>query len=192
MLAAEKKELLRRQQIRVESEKKKSSWSVIVQKAKAAQKALGKPLDSAQQTLANIRVNALQAEAFVMDRKRHADRDKQISERALEQQRALLASQVAIATLLLDRVAREEKAAEQSFKGLEVANPQAQAAVKTTEAAEVAARMEYEMLIKQLTSASQKAQAAKGARATIQREQAEAEHALARFQVANRLALINP
>ena len=192
MLVVEGKELLRMQQIRVEAEKNKSSWSVIVQKAKAAQKALGKPLDNAQQNLANIRVNALQAEAIVMDRKWQVDHDKHISERALETQRTLFAGQVSVSILLLDQIVREEKAAEQLFKGLEVSNPHAQAAVKTAEEAEVAARMEYEMLIKQLTSAAQKAQAAKSTRATIQREQAEAKHAMVRFQIANRLALDNP
>ncbi|MCH2377989.1 MAG: hypothetical protein MK236_01070, partial [Pedosphaera sp.] len=186
------KELLRRQQVQVEAVKNKSTQGIIIQKAKAAQIALGKPLDNARQNLANLCAAALRAEATMMDRKRQASRDKMNSERAMEQQRVVLASQVTMAVVLLDQAAAEEKIALQSFKALEQSLAQTQASVKTAEEAEVAARMEYEMLLKRLTSASQAAQAAGNARAVVHREEAEAEHAMARFQVANRLALTNP
>jgi len=92
----------------------------------------------------------------------------------------------------LDQAAVEEKIALQSFKALEQSLAQTLASEKTAEEAEVAARMEYAMLIKRLTSASQAAQTAGDAGAVVQRESAEAEHVMARFQVTNRLALTNP
>ena len=184
ILITGEKELLRSQRVGAEAVKNKSTLSMII--------AIGKPLDNARQNLANLRATALRAEATMMDRKRHASRDKLNSERAMEQQRVVLASQVTMAVVLLDQAAAEEKIALQSFKALEQSLAQTQASVKTAEEAEVAARMEYEMLLKRLTSASQAAQAAGNARAVVHREEAEAEHAMARFQVANRLALTNP
>ena len=192
ILITGEKELLRSQRVGAEAVKNKSTMSVIIRKAKASKIAIGKPLDNARQNLANLRAAALRAKATMMDRKRHASRDKLNSERAMEQQRVVLASQVTMAVVLLDQAAAEEKIALQFFKALEQSLAQTQASVKTAEEAEVAARMEYEMLLKRLTSASQAAQAAGNARAVVHREEAEAEHAMARFQVANRLALTNP
>jgi hypothetical protein len=192
MLAAGEKELLGRQQTRVAVERTKSLQSGILQKAQAAQKALGEPLDSAQQNLVNLRVVALQAEAIMIDRKRLAKLTKLKSERATEQQRATLIAQIAMATILLDQAVKEKNEAARSFKEAEQSLAQAAVDAKSAEEAEVAARSEYQEAIKKLTSAAQLAQITGSARAVVHREQAEAEHVRTRFLVANRLMLTNP
>ncbi len=192
MLAAGEKELVRRQQARVVAERTKSLQSGISKKAQAAQKALGEPLDSAQQNLVNLRVAVREAEAVMMDRKRIANLTRLKSERAIEQQRAPLTAQVAMAIILLDQAVKNKKEAARSFKEVEQSLAQAVVVAKSAEEAEVAVRAEYQKAIKKLTSAAQLVQTTGSARAVVQREQAEAEHARVRFQVANRLMLTNP
>jgi hypothetical protein len=110
----------------------------------------------------------------------------------MERQLVFLAGQARMATVFLDQTEVEDNIAMQLFAALELSLAQAQVELKTVEEVEGAARMEYEMLIKRLTSANQAAQAAGDARAVVQREKAEAEHVIARFQATNRLALTNP
>jgi len=104
----------------------------------------------------------------------------------------VLANQVTRGVAFLKQAVTEEKMAMHYFTILGQSSDRAQAAAKTTEEAEVATRTEYEMLIKRLTSASQAAKVVGSARAVVQRERAEAEHVMARFQVANRMALASP
>ena len=127
-----------------------------------------------------------------MDRKRIANLTRLKSERAIEQQLAPLTAQVAMATILLDQAVKKKKEAARSFKEVEQSLAQAVVVAKSAEEAEVAVRAEYQKAIKKLTSAAQLVQTTGSARAVVQREQAEAEHARVRFQVANRLMLTNP